>query len=67
MFVAALITHLNCLFFPSSTSAHLLSTCESDMAQVSYIIRHANVNSLCLIDEFGKGTSSIDGVALIPG
>jgi DNA mismatch repair protein MSH5 len=36
-----------------------------DCAQVSKMIAHATDKSLLLIDEFGKGTNNIDGIALI--
>jgi DNA mismatch repair protein MSH5 len=36
-----------------------------DLSQVSKMLNFATRRSLCLIDEFGKGTSPIDGMALL--
>jgi DNA mismatch repair protein MSH5 len=36
-----------------------------DLTQVSTMIRHATSRSLCLLDEFGKGTDPADGAALL--
>jgi hypothetical protein len=36
-----------------------------DLAQVGLMLRHATPRSLLLIDEFGKGTASLDGIALL--
>ena len=41
------------------------STFASDLAQISRMLQGCTPKSLCLIDEFGKGTSPIDGVALL--
>jgi DNA mismatch repair ATPase MutS len=38
-----------------------LSTFQADTAAMSYMIRYATKNSLCLCDEYGKGTNSKDG------
>ncbi len=34
---------------------------------VAYMLRHQTPTSLLIIDEFGKGTSKEDGVALLAG
>jgi DNA mismatch repair protein MSH5 len=36
-----------------------------DLTQVSTMIRHATPKSLCLLDEFGKGTDPADGAGLL--
>lgn len=36
-----------------------------DVAQVGLMLRHATPRSLCLLDEFGKGTDALDGVSLL--
>lgn len=36
-----------------------------DLTQVATMIRHATPRSLCLLDEFGKGTDPTDGAALL--
>ena len=36
-----------------------------DLSQVSKALRYATANSLILLDEFGKGTSSADGISLL--
>ena len=41
------------------------STFASDLTQISRMLQGCTAKSLCLIDEFGKGTSPIDGVALL--
>ena len=41
-----------------------LSSFASDLAQMSQAVNKATENSLVLIDEFGKGTSAIDGQSL---
>lgn len=41
------------------------STFGVDLTQVSRALRHATEASLVLLDEFGKGTQSTDGVALL--
>jgi len=42
-----------------------LSSFASDLSQIRHIILNHTPRSLCLIDEFGKGTSPVDGVALL--
>ncbi len=36
-----------------------------DLTQVSTMLRHATPRSLCLLDEFGKGTDPADGAGLL--
>eukprot|EP01083_Nonionella_stella_P070462 188541_1 len=42
-----------------------LSTFSADACQMSYMLSHATERSLLLIDEFGKGTLTEDGVGLL--
>ncbi|XP_057818789.2 DNA mismatch repair protein MSH5 isoform X3 [Cryptomeria japonica] len=41
------------------------STFMMDLHQVGIMLRHATSRSLCLIDEFGKGTLKADGIGLL--
>ena len=41
------------------------STFTLDLCQLSLALKHATASSLILIDEFGKGTRAVDGVALL--
>ncbi|XP_031405059.1 DNA mismatch repair protein MSH5 isoform X3 [Punica granatum] len=43
------------------------STFMIDLHQVGMMLRHATSRSLCLLDEFGKGTLNEDGVGLLGG
>ncbi|XP_056173491.1 DNA mismatch repair protein MSH5 isoform X3 [Syzygium oleosum] len=43
------------------------STFMIDLHQVGMMLRHATSKSLCLLDEFGKGTLNEDGVGLLGG
>ncbi|GAV72902.1 MutS_V domain-containing protein/MutS_III domain-containing protein, partial [Cephalotus follicularis] len=43
------------------------STFMIDLQQVGMMLRHATSNSLCLLDEFGKGTLTKDGIGLLGG
>jgi DNA mismatch repair protein MSH5 len=36
-----------------------------DLSQMAAIFKHATARSLCLVDEFGKGTNAQDGIALL--
>ncbi|KAK9821426.1 hypothetical protein WJX81_003661 [Elliptochloris bilobata] len=36
-----------------------------DLTQISSMLRHATCRSLCIIDEFGKGTLASDGIGLL--
>ncbi|XP_002967541.2 DNA mismatch repair protein MSH5 isoform X2 [Selaginella moellendorffii] len=41
------------------------STFMTDLHQISVMLRYATSKSLCLIDEFGSGTMSADGIGLL--
>ncbi|KAL6620475.1 hypothetical protein ACP70R_035614 [Stipagrostis hirtigluma subsp. patula] len=43
------------------------STFMIDLHQVGSMLRHATSKSLCLLDEFGKGTLTEDGIGLLGG
>ncbi|XP_044451008.1 DNA mismatch repair protein MSH5 isoform X1 [Triticum aestivum] len=43
------------------------STFMIDLHQVGTMLRHATSRSLCLLDEFGKGTLTEDGIGLLGG
>ncbi|GAA0148583.1 DNA metabolism protein [Lithospermum erythrorhizon] len=43
------------------------STFMIDLHQVGRMLRHATSRSLCLLDEFGKGTLTEDGIGLLGG
>ncbi|OEL25638.1 DNA mismatch repair protein MSH5 [Dichanthelium oligosanthes] len=43
------------------------STFMIDLHQVGTMLRHATLRSLCLLDEFGKGTLTEDGIGLLGG
>ncbi|CAH9108394.1 unnamed protein product [Cuscuta epithymum] len=43
------------------------STFMIDLHQVGIMLRHATPHSLCLLDEFGKGTLAEDGIGVLGG
>ncbi|RDX94352.1 DNA mismatch repair protein MSH5, partial [Mucuna pruriens] len=43
------------------------STFMIDLHQIGMMLRHATLRSLCLVDEFGKGTLIEDGIGLLAG
>ncbi|KAH1211439.1 DNA mismatch repair protein MSH5 [Glycine max] len=43
------------------------STFMIDLLQIGMMLRHATSRSLCLVDEFGKGTLTEDGIGLLAG
>ncbi|KAK7372012.1 hypothetical protein VNO80_05380 [Phaseolus coccineus] len=43
------------------------STFMIDLHQIGMMLRHATSQSLCLVDEFGKGTLTEDGIGLLAG
>ena len=49
---------------PESLSNHL-STFSSDLNQMCTAINRADEHSIILMDEFGKGTATVDGVSLL--
>ena len=52
--------------FPTGdSSASSLSTFYQEASHAAFLHRHATSRSLCLLDEFGRGTDSSDGAALL--
>ena len=49
---------------PESLSSHL-STFASDLNRMATAVQKADEKSIILIDEFGKGTATVDGVSLL--
>jgi DNA mismatch repair ATPase MutS len=54
----------SCLLTTESVTSDMSAFCQ-DASRIAFMQRHATQRSLCLIDEFGKGTASDDGVALL--
>lgn len=64
----AVIGITDCIFTRISseeTVSSSLSTFTMDLSQMAKMFRSATQKSLCLIDEFGKGTMPLDGIALL--
>ena len=56
------------IFTRVSSVETVLSTQSSfgmDLNQIGHMLSHHTNRSLCLIDEFGKGTAPVDGIALL--
>ena len=54
----------SCLLTTESVSSDMSAFCQ-EASRIAFMQRHATQRSLCLLDEFGKGTASDDGVALL--
>ena len=53
-----------CISTVDSVTSDMSSFCQ-ESAHMAYMQRHATGRSLCLIDEYGKGTATNDGAALL--
>jgi DNA mismatch repair protein MSH5 len=60
-----LLEHIFTRMLNVDSVASPLSTFSNDAVQVAFALRHCSRASLVLIDEFGKGTGSFDGMALL--
>ena len=49
----------------TETASKCCSSFVLDLTQISAMLAQSQARSLCLIDEFGKGTSPVDGIALL--
>ena len=50
-----------------ATESRYSSSFAEEISQVSVALQNSTINSLILLDEFGKGTCTIDGMSLVAG